>query len=633
MKYQFTLDVECFINYALFKFRNLICGTTFDFELWPTSPPMNLAAMQNIFDNATIYTFNGNNYDIPMTILALSGADNATLKEGNDAIIMGQTKPWDFYRKFKLQEPRIDTVDVMEVAAGVRIGLKMYGGRMHSKKIQDTPVDFSLPLMPNERADVNGYCGNDHFITSDMVKGLADRLELRESISEKYNIDVRSKSDAQIAEAVIKAELPFKPDKRYIPHGYSFIYEVPEYVQFATPVLQELLHLVRKAQFICSDKEEALRMGYDDETGLKTGVLIPDELKGYDIKIGHATYRIGIGGLHSQESCISHYTIEGVQTVEDIDVKSYYPTLILNMAMFPAQLGPQFLDIYKRIYDTRLHAKGASDRMKKLAKLFDGIEREKMLSESKRLKTESDGLKIVLNGTFGKLFSKWSILYAPELGIKTTLSGQLSLLMLIEMMELSGIRVASANTDGIVLIIPHGMKPIVEKIVSWWETQTNLEMEYSAYRSIHMRDVNNYIAITTDGEVKRKGVFSEPGLIQNKHPDKSICADAVLHYLMHGTPIKDTIMACNDIRKFIVVRAATGGAKYSKTGEYLGKAVRWYYGKEPWFISYVKNSNKVAGSDFAVPCMELPVILPDDINYAMYIKVAEEMLHDIGVAQ
>ena len=232
------------------------------------------------------------------------------------------------------------------------------------------------------------------------------------------------------------------------------------------------------------------------------------QLAGRDIRIGQGVYRIGIGGLHSQESGATHLSVPGVCQLKDIDVRSYYPSMILLMNMFPEQLGPAFITIFRKIYDTRLLAKSESDRIRKLAEYFSGTEAEEMLREALLLQTESDGLKIVLNGTFGKLFSKYSILYAPELGIQTTLTGQLALLMLIEMMELSGIRVVSANTDGIVLLIPEGYEWVAQQNVKWWETETGLEMEESLYRALHSRDVNNYIAITNDGKVKRKGVFT-----------------------------------------------------------------------------------------------------------------------------
>src|SRR5690606_36540076 len=148
-----------------------------------------------------------------------------------------------------------------------------------------------------------------------------------------------------------------------------------------------------------------------------------------------------------------------------------------------------------------------------------------------QLKTESDGLKIVLNGTFGKLFSKWSVRYAPGLGIRVTITAPLALLMLVEMMECSGTPVISANTYGIVLRIPAGMDAIADQVVKWWENRTGLEMEETLYRSLHQRDVNNYVAITMDGKVKRKGVFNQGGVLSGpagKGPDKDICGDAVV---------------------------------------------------------------------------------------------------------
>ena len=51
----------------------------------------------------------------------------------------------------------------------------------------------------------------------------------------------------------------------------------------------------------------------------------------------------------------------------------------------------------------------------------------------------ANGGKIVLNGTFGKLFSLFSIFFSPQQGISTTVGGQLSLLMLIERLEIAGI--------------------------------------------------------------------------------------------------------------------------------------------------------------------------------------------------
>jgi len=332
--------------------------------------------------------------------------------------------------------------------------------------------------------------------------------------------------------------------------------------------------------------------------------------------------------------------VPGKVTLKTADVASYYPSLILNAGMNPSQLGPLFLSIYRAVYEQRLAAKADLKKFPKDS------------SEYAELKAVESGFKIVLNGTFGKLFSRYSIFYAPEFGIAVTIGGQLSLLMLIERLELAGIRVVSANTDGVEMSIPWGREWIANDIIRWWQEATGLVLEDNNYLALYSRDVNNYVSIQFDGSVKRKGIFGESGVLNNKHPDCDVCADAVVEFLTKGTPLMSTIAACTDIRKFIRVRGAKGGASWFKMresafidqqqpdgsikraligGTHLGRAVRWYYAKgSEDFIVDSKSLNKVAGSDGARPVMELPDHLPGDIDYHYYVTVAERMLEDIG---
>ncbi len=144
---------------------------------------------------------------------------------------------------------------------------------------------------------------------------------------------------------------------------------------------------------------------------------------------------------------------------------------------------------------------------------------QEIRDEIAKLKTElvtcnvdNEGGKIFLNGTFGKTGSPYSILFAPEMLIQTTITGQLSLLMLIEWHEYYGIPVVSANTDGIVIKCPRDKVYISEHLIKEWEKTTGLEMETVEYRGIYSRDVNSYFAVKSDGEVKRKGEYSKAGL-------------------------------------------------------------------------------------------------------------------------
>jgi hypothetical protein len=598
-------DTECFHDYWLCGFTTED-GRHADFEMYE-GLPLAAGRLREYLDYYTLITYNGTNYDLPMIMAALAGFTCAQLKALNDAIIVRGLKPWEVYRQYNLPEPTFDHVDVQEPAPGVRISLKTYGGRLHSRKLQETPVDFNLPLAPSEREPVKGYCQNDRITTLDLMHAIAPRLELRAELSEEYGIDLRSKSDAQIAESVIKAKLGFSVQKPVWKHGTTFKYQVPEFVHFQTQQMQDVLEMVRNAEFVVTDKEQAV--GEDD---VKTGVQMPQELKDAKVTIGSSVYRMGIGGLHSSESTVAH-VCDGTFTLTDADVTSYYPTMILNGRYYPQQMGERFITIYRDIFDTRVKAK-------MLAKTLKGT------PEGDKYATLNEGFKIVLNGSFGKFGSKYSALFSPTLMIQTTMTGQLSLLMLIEMLELAGIPVVSANTDGIVIKCPTRMKWVQYGVIKEWEKITGLNMEYAEYAALYSRDVNNYVALKPDGEVKTKGVFADAGLA--KSPANMICVDAVKAYLAQWVPIEQTILECRDIRRFLTIRNVTGGAV--KNGKHLGKSVRWYYGKnEMGTINYGSNGNRVPKSEGAVPMQDLVDEFADDLDHAWYIREAYAMLSEI----
>jgi len=148
------------------------------------------------------------------------------------------------------------------------------------------------------------------------------------------------------------------------------------------------------------------------------------------------------------------------------------------------------------------------------------------------------------------------------------------------------------------------------------------------YKSLYSRDVNNYLAVKTDGTVKTKGVFADPGLMKNAV--NTICVKAVIEYLTKGTPVAYSIRKCTDIREFLTVRTVSGGGMQG--GKYLGKVVRWHYSTQsPGPITYKTNGNKAAKSDGSQALMTLPDELPPDLDYDWYIREAEDMLKDVGI--
>jgi len=261
-----------------------------------------------------------------------------------------------------------------------------------------------------------------------------------------------------------------------------------------------------------------------------------------------------------------------------------------------------------------------------------------ILDKIKTLKSEKAACKVVdssnkinINSAFGKLGSKYSSLYSPDLMMAVTLTGQLSLLMLIERLEGAGISVVSANTDGTVSLMSKDKYELYDSICFNWELDTNFELEETVYSALYSRDVNNYLAVKTNGETKGKGVFTSGGI--NKNPSASICVTAVIEFLTNDAPIRETITQCTDIKQFLSVRTVNGGATWRD--QYLGKVVRWIYSTDGCEIRY-KNANKTGGhnkvakSDGARPVMTLGEF-PKDIDYERYVEESLSMLGDLGL--
>jgi hypothetical protein len=588
------LDLEIYRDYFLAAFLNVETGNVRHFELH-ANQAFDVKTVRQIQRKYRLVTFNGANFDVPLLELALTGADNARLKKATDAIINNNLRGWQFEQQFNVTVPEdLDHIDLIEVAPGTA-SLKIYGGRLHARKLQDLPIEPDASISPTQREALREYCTNDLRTTLELYTKLKPQLELREQMSAQYHIDLCSKSDAQIAEAVIGqqvAQAIGRDVKRpEVAGGTRFKYSPPTFIQFSTSVLRDTLTMIRQAQFVVPDSGK---------------VMMPKELAEAAIKIGTSTYRMGIGGLHSSEQSTAHHADAG-HILVDRDVASYYPAIILRTGLAPKHMGRAFTNAYQDIVTRRLEAKRAGD------------------------KVTADALKITINGSFGKFGSKWSKLYSPDLLIQTTITGQLSLLMLIEALESEGIAVVSANTDGIVIKCPAARAAMMEFIVWEWEQATGFETEATYYRSLYSRDVNNYVAIKPDGGFKLKGVYAPAGL--QKNPTNEICTGAVVKFLIDGTPVEDTIQACANIRKFVTIRQVKGGA-LDQGGNYLGKAVRWYYARGVTGpLTYKINGYTVARSDGARPLMELPEQFPTDVDFDWYIREAHSILADIGAHQ
>lgn len=617
MKQQAEFDVECYRNYFLVKFY-LPDNSFRKFEMSDNSPPLNLQRLRETMYEFEIVGFNSLNYDTPMVAAALMGFDCSKLKDCSDAIIRDKLRPWQFYRAMGVQElGGLQQIDIMEPSPGVGIGLKVYMGRMHSLTMQDLPVPHDAILTPEQMHIIDIYNNNDLTETRKLKETIKNPLKLRRKIGLDIGVDVMSKSDAQIAEEVICARLGYRPKRQSIQSGRHFFYEPPAFISFQTEQMREVLRVMTTSAFIENDPDLPGAEIFTDAKGetIKAAVIMPAEFKALLPKIGNTTYKFGIGGLHSQEKSLT--TVSKQLAIHDVG--SYYPNLIVLMGMYPRAIGPEFIQIYSGILAQRMEAKRSGN------------------SE------DSNSLKITLNGAFGKLGSKYSILCAPDLMIRTTVTGQLALMMLIESMELAGIPVVSANTDGIVTNAPTHLSNTRDRLIAEWELRTGLNMETEHWQALYSRDVNSYIAFDVDGSHTAKGAFSPSGVAPRSSPsgitpDCDVINDAIIALLCNNTPLMQTIRECRDIRRFLRVARCAGGGVFEETGELLGVNVRFYYARNS--TTGIRSAtirkganvgNLVGNSTGCRPCMTLPDELPDDLNYEKYATMAYEKLVTLGV--
>lgn len=613
-----VMDTEVYPNYWSIGFRDIETKKRVRLR-FTKNHPLDKKRLATILRNWRIIGFNSMNYDLPMIAKAMSGASNEQLKKFSDSIIQsGDRRPgWLIMRQADLRLPDyIDHIDLQQVSPGSPSmpSLKIYAGRLGSKRMQSLPIRHDKHLTDKDIVVLEDYHDNDLEVTDDFRAELQPQLDLRAIMSDEYGVDLRSKSDAQVAEAVIRTEIERitgeKLEKPPIKPG-QFSYTPPPYVKFKTPVMQAMLERLIKSKF----------------TVLADGkVAEPEWLSGFSVELGSSVFRMGIGGLHSSEEKMCKLADE-VFMLLDRDVTSYYPAIILMMRLFPKHIGPVFLKVYRRIFERRLHAKA----MAKKCKEAGDKKGERSWGDI------AETLKIVLNGSFGKFGSPLSVLSSPDLMIAVTITGQLSVLMLIEDLVLRGMDVVSANTDGFVTMLRRDEADLFRAMIFDWECDTGLGTEETEYKALYSQGVNAYLGIEINGKAKRKGKSftpAGPGLKgasgMKKNPYVEICALAVIEYLTNGTPLEDTIRASRNFKHFVAIQKVAGGAE--KDGVDLGDSIRWYYAVNVYGpIRYIDNGKTVPRSIGAKPALELPSDFPDDIDYEWYVREATAILEDFGL--
>jgi len=385
---------------------------------------------------------------------------------------------------------------------------------------------FERYLHPAWKKEMEEYNDNDVFICCELVRMNQEEIRLRYMISKEYEINVLSASRSTIADKVIvklySKFTGFHPkrfiDTKTIRRKIEVSEILSDKIQFLSPQLNDLLQSLRSL-VLRGEKGEFERT----------------------FTYAGTSYTLATGGLHSNE-IPAIYVADDKQTIVDRDVTSYYPNLIRSLKVCQKHLNPK---AWFRIADTIVDER---TEHKHLAK-------DKSLSLIQQIKhfTAAACLKIVANaGIFGKMGSEKSFLCDKKAMYKVTINGQLFLLMLIERLEDAGIHVISANTDGIVTIVPKGLEETSDNICHWWEKHLGLELEFTSYSKYITEGVNSYLTVKTDGKKKFKGRMNPKMYLEDlsKGYNSPIVAKAVTEYFINGTPVMETLRNSKSILDF-----------------------------------------------------------------------------------
>lgn len=557
-----------------------------------------------------------------------------------------------FINRYKYwRDSPFKSIDLMKIMAFDKLGvsLKQVAIALRLPLVQDLPYSWDKWVNKEEAEEILSYNSNDTLITVALFNAIKKDILLRQDVSAMYRVNCMNRSQSTMANAILDSiyskesgirkedfvdlrterntvsvkdcipKVEFKSDigktlielltSLRVSNNNNFRYS-GEYIVLARDKFEKHAVPLKGDKFkegksvTLPTKIDGVKYGTTKHKSYKVKILNYGAVVLYrkaekkadkriiHIHIGGKIFDMGSGGLHSQDAPGIASSNDNMMVV-DADVASFYPNIMLNNGIKPEHLGDLFLDVLRKITGERLKAKKAA--------------KDRSLSDKERstAKTKADSLKITINSIFGKLGSMFYWLLDPKALLQVTIGGQLYLMSLIEELIQAGIKVISANTDGIVCeILREDQLEIYAEICDRWSKATDFQLEFTEYSRYIRRDVNNYITVKTrewgdcthfrenlpfkyEGKVagvKEKGCFETSINVSSafyKLDDKPEGVNSPLQYeewLAHNDPNNELVLT---------VPALNKGYKHP----IVTKALRW------WFLFGISPEVTVNGCD------------------------------------
>ena len=587
----YFFDCEVFAHDWLFVFKSAETGI---YTIIHNDPETLQEFMQDD-DDVLLCGFNNKHYDQFILKAALAEVSPEDIKELNDYII-GGGNGWEH----PLMRENRYFFNQFDVFDDCQVGLSLKAIEAHlGMDIQESEVDFNLDraLTDYEIDETVMYCVHDVDATEELYKLRKSYLKNKLFLGRAKGIPDEKAlymTNAKLTAAYLDANPQTHNDEREynFPDNILWEYVPAEAVKFFERI---------------QDKS------------------IPDEelfSSKLNLMIGDCQCTLGFGGIHGAIPTYRERE-EGTRRIRNQDVGSYYPHL-MTIEGYTSRAIPNS-KIYEEMLERRMAAKKSGD------------------------KATANALKLVANTTYGAMLNRYNDLYDPLMGRSVCITGQLRLLELANHLytDCSTLRIIQLNTDGIMVSLDCSEMHKYTEICKEWQDRTGFELEEDVIKEIIQKDVNNYIEIACDGNLKVKGGLLVRGIAPagafNINNNMNIVAKALVDYFAKDVPVEETINNCADPFAFQIVAKASG--KYSRVFQIVNplnnpqevqtQRCNRVYASKDLRLGTLMKTHKETGRNAKIGRLPAHCLIDnnneasiEDIDKNWYIQIAKKYVND-----
>lgn len=638
----YVMDCETLINCFIVIFEDYKEDKQFTFVIHKSRNDINALIKflnDNVYNQEWHISYNGLNFDAQIIQYILDNQETLYDNDNGESLAnwlyeyaqyIIEKKSNDEFLDYSPNDFKIKQIDVFKLNhwdnPAKASSLKWIQYTTDWCNIEEMPIHHSKWIQEDEIDSIISYCSNDVKSTKHILYLSKDLISLRRTLTKEYNINLYNASEPKISKELFahflaqKTGIPkYELKKQRTIREKILVKDILlDYIKFNNPKFHDIYKKFKETEINPLETKNSFKCSLTHKN-VKTD--------------------FGLGGLHGVTDR-GIYRSNNQMVIMTSDVISFYPNQAIQNNWSPAHLPKEdFVDQYQWFFNER----------KKIPK-----------SDIRNYV-----YKIILNSSYGLSNDKDCFLYDPEFTMRITMNGQLSLLMLYEMIceEIPQSIPLMQNTDGLETMIPVKYIDKYYEICNRWEVMTKLELEHDQYEKMIIADVNNYIAVHKEKELsfeeftklkikepqyvftekdgkyfynktKCKGRFEFKDLALHKNKSCLVIPKAIYNYFIHNIKPQETVESNKNIFDFCL------GSKCKGDWEHVNSSGDKYQKVMRMFISHkgerIFRRNKVDGRTIMVianglyrltPANKIDITKPFesyDINKTYYIKRIEE---------